>query len=116
MEDIEREVNQFIETHSEEWLISAIVDGSVGYYSPDWAKKLIEDWKNGVRKCCSERCMALYGCDLGRMLLSDFHSFETLEQFAPNSAKKVMVKVKAWMDIDRDVVGNMTLSLMYPTL
>ena len=113
---IESEVNQFIEKYSEEWLIAAIVDGSVGYYTPDLAKRLIDDWKKGVRRCYSERCMALYGCDLGKMLLSDFKKFEYLEK--SGGTKPIIERVKKIIEIERgsNPIVGMQISAMYPTL
>lgn len=112
----EDEVNRYFEQYDEEWLISAIVDGSVGYYSPSEAKQLLGEWRNGRRRCYSERCMALYGEDLGRMLLSDFKKFEFLHKHRLTAP--VIERVKAWMEIENnmDTVADMELSLMYPTL
>jgi len=110
------EVQRFFDIYSEIWLISAIVDGSVGYYTPSEAKRLLEDWKAGKRKCYSERCMALYGEDLGKMLLSDFRKFEYLHQRGLSAP--VVERIRAWMEIEKniDTATAMELSLVYPTL
>lgn len=110
------EVNRYFEQYDEEWLIAAIVDGSVGYYSPQQARKLLNEWRSGKRKCFSERCMALYGCDLGRMLLSDFRKFEHLHERGLTAP--VLERVRAWLSVEEsiDPATAMELSLMYPTL
>ena len=111
----EREVNSYIEKYPEEWLITAIVEESIGYFSPTEAKQLIEDWKNGERKCYYERCIALYDCDLGKMLASDFKSFEFLWEHAHEDALKTIGKVKWWLSLPPDDERDLMLSLAYPT-
>ena len=110
------EVLDYINKYGEMWCISAIVEGSIGYYTPEEAKRLIQEYMSGKRKCYSERCMACFGEDLERMLLHDFKWFEVLERRGETAP--IINKVKVWMEAERNMsdIESIQVGLMYPTL
>src|SRR5437879_8141697 len=52
-------------------LTCAIVSGSIGYFSPNGARRVAERYLAGETRDWSERCLTLYGCDLRRMVEAD---------------------------------------------
>ncbi len=64
-------LKEILQEKGEDWLIAALVDGSIGYHTPQGAKRLIESALQGETKDYCERCLAVYKGDLLRMIEYD---------------------------------------------
>lgn len=88
-----QDVLDLLKEKGDDWAIAAVIDGSLGYFSPKGAEILLEqvkenkDWTN-----FSERCYSLYAGNLLRMVSDDFGWFLEKEGFAP---VEVDLKVKS---------------------
>lgn len=108
------ELKKLIAEKGMDWLIAAMVEGSIGYHSPKHAKCLIEEALEGKTQDYCERCMACYGCDLLKMIESDIRDMEYLEEKVPKRYARVLDAVKAIAGLDAD--GQQVSGLMYPTM
>ena len=72
------EIEKVINEHGEDWMIAAMVEGSIGYHSITHAERIIERFKEGEDKDFCERCSACFNNDLLSMLTHDIMSFELL--------------------------------------
>jgi hypothetical protein len=107
------EIEAVLRDKGENWLIAAMVDGSIGYHSPGDARRLIAQYKDGARQCGLERCIACFGWDLEKMILWDIHRFTFLDKNAPELVKRRTAYIDAWAARPEDPF-DMT-GLMYPT-
>ncbi len=108
------ELKKIIEKRGIDWLVAAMVEGSIGYHSPKHARHIIEEALEGQTKDYCERCMACYGCDLFKMIESDVRDIEYLEEKVPKKYARVMEVVKAISGMDAE--GQQCAGLMYPTM
>ncbi len=106
-------IRKALDEKGELWVISALVEGSIGYHSPKHAKKLIDAFKRGEEQDYCERCMACFDADLIKMLAQDIRSFQTLERTRPEKVTKIQKLVTKIMDYDE--VRQTEIGLLYPT-
>lgn len=97
-----------------DWLIAAMVDGSIGYHTPPGAKRMIESVLQGETKDYCERCLAIYKGDLLKMIGSDIEKLEYLEKRYPEKVKRLIEAVKEISALNQQ--QQTTISLMYPTM
>jgi hypothetical protein len=108
------EIAKAIEEKGEDWMVAALVDGSIGYHSPKHARKLVQEYVEGQRQDWCERCMCCYRCDLEAMILSDVRYFRQREANNPAAASRLIEycrRVEKLSDIDQTTIG-----LMFPSL
>ena len=107
---MDEEIQKALEEKGKLWVISAMVEGSIGYHSPSHAKRLIEKYLNGAKEDYCERCIAIYDCDLERMILSDIRVFgyEIAER-----QQQIIEYAKQVMNLKEHV--QTSLGLLYPT-
>jgi len=99
------------------WLVAAMVDGSVGYYTPQAAESQIRGFLNGRNVSYAERTICLYKCDLALEILSDVRYFLSLEEINEERVRKIVNFVRKWYEIDvEDWAKSKTISMMYPTM
>ncbi|MFZ2411581.1 MAG: hypothetical protein WAW23_08430 [Candidatus Methanoperedens sp.] len=92
------------------WVVAAMIEGSVGYHSATHAMTLIEDIKNSATTDACERCMACFKGDLLAMVKYDLDGFSHVSQ------PKVDRLVNAVSQLGKlSPVQQMTFGLMYPT-
>jgi len=108
------ELKKVIAKKGMDWLITAMVEGSIGYHSPKHARHIIEEALDGQTQDYCERCMACYGCDLFKMIESDIRDMEYLEEKVPVRYASVLETAKAISSLDAE--GQQTAGLMYPTM
>lgn len=108
------ELKALIKKRGMDWLIAAMVEGSIGYHSPKHAKRIIEEALEGKTEDYCERCMACYGGDLFNMIESDIRDMEYLEEKVPKRYARILETVKAISSLDAE--GQQTAGLMYPTM
>jgi len=99
------------------WLIAAMVDGSVGYYTPRAAEMQVERFLGGRNESYAERTMCIYNCDLALEILSDVRYFLMLEEIDEDKVRKVVEFVRKWCEINaKDWAKSKTISMTYPTI
>lgn len=103
-----------IEENGEGWMIAAMIHGSIGYHTPEHAKRIIARFKEGnVRDFC-ERCHACFDSDLIEMLYCDIQTFEQYEGFNPEKAKNLICFTEKVSQLDPGRQGS--ISMLYPTM
>jgi hypothetical protein len=108
------DLKALIEQKGEDWAVAAIVDGSIGYYTPLSARMVVKAFLKGATKCWSERCIACFKGDLEVMLMDDFQRFLHLEEIQPDRVPRILNYCKEWERVDTDPLS--TISMLYPTL
>jgi len=99
-----------------DWAVAALVDGSLGYYSPRAARLEIQRFLSGETHSYSERCSSCYGGDLAQMLAHDFRVFLYEEHNNPKRVQRIIERITRWASATLDTAGDMTVSAIYPTL
>jgi hypothetical protein len=112
MDDVE--LKRVIEKKGMDWLVAALVEGSIGYHSPKHAKMLINRSIAGEVKDYCERCMACFNCDLMKMIERDVEIFERLEARDPKRSERIVNVAKQIASLDEE--GQSLVSLAYPTM
>jgi hypothetical protein len=97
-----------------DWLVAALIEGSIGYHSPKHAKILINRAIAGEVKDYCERCMACFNCDLMKMIERDVEIFESLEARDPQRSERIVSVAKQIANLDEE--GQSLVSLAYPTM
>ncbi len=108
------ELKKILEGKGMDWLIAAMVEGSIGYHSPLGARRLIERALAGETKDYCERCLACFKGDLLLMIESDIEGMRYIEGKNPKKFKRVMDTVKQIATLTPE--QQMTAGLMYPTM
>jgi len=98
------------EKRGKEWLVAAVVHGSIGYYSPLGAQNCIDEYVRGQRENYSERCSTCFGSDLEKEILHDLNSFEPLSHDKQNRILDIIKQVGM-----QDPVSQTTFGLLYPS-
>jgi len=111
-EEVEK-VKAIVEKRGKDWLIAAMIHGSIGYHSVGSAENMIEAVLKGRYWGC-ERTSACFDGDPIREIMRDVADYEFLEQYAPETAKGVLAYVEKTRNLDH--IAQQTLGLMYPTL
>jgi hypothetical protein len=107
------ELKKVLDEKGMDWLIAAMVEGSIGYHSPKHARIVIERALAGETKDYCERCMACFGTDILAMIESDVKRMERLEEKSPERFKRVMDTVKQITGLTPE--QQQIAGLMYPT-
>ncbi|PCN51087.1 hypothetical protein B6U99_01340 [Candidatus Geothermarchaeota archaeon ex4572_27] len=79
-EDVREFVRKVRDERGMPWLIAAMADANVGYYSSQSAELQIERFLDVKNEGYAERTMCLYNCDLALEILSDIRYFLLLEE------------------------------------
>ena len=108
------ELSNILEEKGMDWLVAALIDGSIGYHSPKHAKILINRAIAGEAKDYCERCMACFNCDLMKMIERDVEIFERLEARDPQRSERIISVAKQIANLDEE--GQSLVSLAYPTM
>lgn len=96
------------------WLIAAMVEGSIGYHTPMHAKNDIQRYIDGQREEYCERCLSCFRGDLEEMILFDIRVFQSIEEINPEKAKRIIQFVEKSMKLD--YISQETIGLLYPTI
>lgn len=87
-------INETLEQKGEDWVVAALVDGSIGYYGAQSARIIVEEFKRGETENYSERCIALYKCDLLKELVHDIKYFHRREESDQEGAQKLIKRIQ----------------------
>jgi hypothetical protein len=63
------DMKKLLDEKGKQWLVAAMVEGSIGYHTPRHAEILIERAISGETKDWCERCYACFGRDLFEMII-----------------------------------------------
>ena len=96
------ELSNILEEKGMDWLVAALIDGSIGYHSPKHAKILINRAIAGELKDYCERCVACFNCDLMKMIESDVEIFERLEARDPQRSERIVSFAKQIAKVDEE--------------
>lgn len=110
------ELRKILEEKGMDWLITAMVDGSIGYHSPNGAKCLIERALKGEIKDWCERCLCCYRGDLMAMIESDIKKMLIIEKHNPGRAQRLMDATRKILAARLTTSQEMTMSALYPTM
>jgi hypothetical protein len=99
-----------LEEKGEDWVIAALIEGSIGYHSPAHARRIIENVKKGEIEDYCERCTACFRRDLLAMVKHDIDGFRHVSQAKVERLMKAVPQLEKLSDVQQ-----MTFSLMYPT-
>ncbi|MCX9084808.1 MAG: hypothetical protein OIN87_08440 [Candidatus Methanoperedens sp.] len=108
------ELSTILEEKGMDWLVAAMIEGSIGYHSPKHAKILIERAVAGEVKDYCERCVACFNYDLMKMIERDVEIFERLEARDPQRSERIVSFSKQIANLDEE--GQGLVSLAYPTM
>jgi hypothetical protein len=104
------EILKTLEEKGDDWVVAAMIAGSIGYHSVGDARILIEDIRNGRTADACERCIACFKGDLLSMVKYDIDGFKRV------SPAKVEHLVKTVQQLEKlSTVQQVTIGLMYPT-
>ena len=108
------ELREILKEKGMDWLIAAMVDGSIGYHSPQSARRLIESALKGETRDACERCIACYKGNLLDMIESDVGGMRFLEKHHPEKIGRIIQIVQQLNNLTQ--IQQMTASMMYPTM
>jgi len=95
-------------------LVAAICGDSIGYATPGHAMRHVEDYVSGKDRAYCERCMAMFGGDLNKLIESAAIYWEHLDV---DRKRSLINLVKEWFSIEEESpVDAVTLGLMIPTM
>jgi hypothetical protein len=105
------------EEMSDEELIAAIVDDSIGYASPAHAAKHVADFRDGGTEAWCERAAACFGRDLNTLIESARAHWLRIEQGNPEKADQLLETVEQWQEVEEQEgpIASMGISLLYPS-
>lgn len=111
---IHKDIQKALIDKGEDWVIAALVHISIGYFDPHSARRTLKQYLDGDKENWCERCLALYGSNAEKMIISDISAFEYYEKNCQESFKKTMEYIAAWSKMPEEPFGGIT-SLAYPT-
>jgi hypothetical protein len=106
-------VKEYVELKGMDWAVAALVDGSVGYYTYDRAKRFLEYVLKG-RNWFTERTMACFEANAAKEALHDFKYFEYVEKNDPEYVRRLIKVLKNTQGLN--TIEAWTFSCMYPTM
>jgi len=106
-------IRKYVRDKGLEWVIGAVVDGSIGYHSYGSAKRLVEGVLANRYVGC-ERTSCIFNGDASKEILRDIRLFEDLERRKPEKVKRILELVKKMKSLN--MIQSWTLSMAYPTL
>ena len=108
------ELQKLIEEKGKDWLVAAMVEGSIGYHTPRHAEVLIEKALRGETVDWCERCDACFKRDLFEMINYDIRHMLFLEDRNSAKANRLVETVKIISTMGSE--AQLSVSLAYPTM
>lgn len=100
---------------SDEELIAAIVDDSIGYASPAHAAKHVRDTRSGEETAYCERGVAVFEGDLDALIESARRHWLRL-QTNPEKVERLLESVEEWREVEeQNPAASLGISCLYPT-
>ena len=110
--DIRQLVKRIVDEKGLVWLCAAYVEGSIGYYSPHYAKSHVESLMTFGHDF-TERVVACFRGDALAELLFDIRALAILRKNNPQAYHALLKFVEKTINID-DFAFNATFSSLYP--
>jgi len=111
--EIQEKMRQLLDSKGESWLVAAMVESSIGYYSPNMAKNRIKSILQDGR-WFAERTMCCFANTTDELDF-DVRCFEGLEKNIPEKAKILIKSCDAAKDCTDFAINGM-ISCAYPTM
>jgi hypothetical protein len=101
------ELKKLVDEKGKEWLMAAMVEGSIGYHTPRHAEILIKKALRGETVDWCERCDACFKRDLFEMINYDIRTMLFLENRDAAKASRLVdtVKIISGMSRRSSIVG-----------
>lgn len=109
-----KELVAIVQQKGMDWAVAAMVDGSIGYHSPDGAKQMIEALLKGEQIWGCERTYACFKGDALAEIEHDFKYFMHMEKIDPETVKRLCEVMKKLHGLS--TIQQWTFSAAYPTL
>ncbi|MFC7027836.1 hypothetical protein ACFQH8_10775 [Halomicroarcula sp. GCM10025710] len=102
---------------SDEELVAAIMDDSIGYASPTHAATHVADFRDGGTEAYCERGAAVFDRDLDTLIESARAHWLRIEQGNPEKAEQLLDTVNQWREVEEQEgpAASMGISVLYPT-
>lgn len=108
------DLKELVDEKGKQWLVAAMVEGSIGYHTPGHAERLIESALSGETKDWCERCYCCFGTDLFEMINYDIRIMKFLEDRDAAKAVRLVETVKIIAEMSDE--AQMSVSMAYPTM
>jgi hypothetical protein len=105
-------VKKSVKEHGLDWVVAAMVDGSIGYYSVVGAENMLNAVCKDQYACC-ERTDACFHSDPVAEIMHDVKCFEYLAQSNNGKVPKLIELVRELRKLSWE--QQTTFSMMYPT-
>jgi hypothetical protein len=105
------------EEMSDEELIAAIMDASIGYASSAHTEKHVRDYREGGDTAYCERAAAVFYRDLDALIESARAHWRPIQENNPEKAEQPLETVEQWKEVDEQEApaASMGISVLYPT-
>jgi len=105
------------EMMSDEELIAAIMDDSIGYASPAHAQRHVQDYKEDEDTAYCERGAAVFDRDLNALIESARGHWLPIQENNPEKAERLLETVEQWSEVEvqEGPAASMGISALYPT-
>jgi hypothetical protein len=105
------------EEMTDEELVAAIMDDSIGYASPRHAEKHVIDFREGGAEAYCERGAAVFQRDLHALIESARAHWLRIERGNPEKAEALLETVEQWREVEETEgpMASMGISSLYPT-
>jgi hypothetical protein len=104
------EILKTLEEMGEDWVVAAMIEGSIGYHNPGHSRRLIKNIRKGETKDWCERCTACFKGDLLAMVKHDIDGFMHVSPAKTDRLVKAVPQLETM-----NSAQQMAFSLMYPT-
>jgi hypothetical protein len=99
-------IEYMLDTKGMDWVIAAMIEGSIGYHGAKSAENAINWLMGGHEEGFSERCMACFGCDGLAEIYSDVAQFYNKESVRSRfNHMWVVIRTKHWNFNDQTMLG-----------
>ncbi|MEM2447872.1 MAG: hypothetical protein QXT14_02840 [Candidatus Bathyarchaeia archaeon] len=106
-------IRKALDKYGELWVISAIIEGSVGYHTYESAKNMLEYVLESRFWLC-ERTSCIFDGDASLEIAHDIYHFEELMERDPERVRRIMELVRRLEKLSWEQA--VAVSLMYPTI
>lgn len=105
------------EMMSDEELIAAIMDDSIGYASPAHAQRHVQDYKEDEDTAYCERGAAVFDRDLNALIESARAHWLPIQENNPEKAERLLEIVEQWREVEvqEGPAASVGISVLYPT-
>jgi hypothetical protein len=104
------EILKTLKETGEDWVVAAMIEGSIGYHSPAHARRLLKSIRGGETQDWCERCIACFKGDLLGMVKHDIDGFRHISPAKTDRLVKVVPQLETMNSAQQMLFG-----MMYPT-